>query len=206
MTDTAAEHEYFSSMQQDKGESVMSFHSRLMEKVRLCRYSIVDQERFVRAQLLKGMANRDLARTARTFGHETNYIVQSATRDEAYQRETTQAVNQHDDTINHVRGRELKAPLKYRRENEQVDETRNKQLRFNKYQGKYLPNSRRERCSRCNSWAHWNRPCPALKLKCYVCGQVGHFSAVCRQKRINAIQESQLLQDANVEAKVEEVK
>lgn len=55
LTDTAAEHEAFSSMQQERGETAINFHARLMEKVRLCRYSTNDQERFVRAQLIKGM-------------------------------------------------------------------------------------------------------------------------------------------------------
>lgn len=39
-TDTAAEHEAFSCMQQEKGESAVAFHARLMCKVRLCGYSV----------------------------------------------------------------------------------------------------------------------------------------------------------------------
>lgn len=146
------------------------------------------------------MTNRELARTARTFAYETNYSVQSATRDEV-----TQAVNLHDTSINHVRGRVAKAPWKREIGHEQSGGSRSKQFRFDMK----APNSRRERCSRCGSWAHWDRLCPALKLKCYICGKIGHFSTVCRQKRINAVQESQLVHDgkasANAGTKTEEV-
>lgn len=86
MTDTSAEHEAFSNMRQGKEESTMGFHARLVEKVRLCGYG-VNQERFVKTQLLKGMSNQTLAKAARTYGHDTNYIVQSATREEAFDRE-----------------------------------------------------------------------------------------------------------------------
>lgn len=54
MADTAAEHLAFYCMRQEMGESAMDFHARFMEKVRLCHYGSSDQERFVRAQLLKG--------------------------------------------------------------------------------------------------------------------------------------------------------
>ncbi|XP_055522745.1 uncharacterized protein K02A2.6-like [Wyeomyia smithii] len=201
MTDTTAEHEHFSSMHQGKSDSVMAFHARLIDKVRLCRYDPKDQERFVRAQLLKGMSNRELARTARTFGHVTTFIVQSATRDEAYQREITPAANGEDTTINQVRGRTSKAPLKREAEADQAGNSRSKQFRFNRDP----PRGRRDRCSRCYCRAHWNRPCPALKLKCYSCGQMGHFSAVCRQKRINAVQERQTPRDDVVDSKIEEL-
>lgn len=87
MTDTSAEHEAFSNMRQAKEESVMGFHARLVEKVRLCGYAVSDQERFVRAQLIKGMVNQTMAKAARTYGHETNHIVQSASREEAFEKE-----------------------------------------------------------------------------------------------------------------------
>lgn len=202
MTDTAAEHQAFSCMQQEKGESIVNFHARLMEKVRLCHYSSDDQERFVRAQLLKGMINRELARTARTFGHETNFIVQSGTRDEAYQVEESRSEDTRETTVNQVRGQSSRISLKRRNENDSGFESRNKQFRPNKS----FPNSRRQRCSRCNRWAHWNRPCPALKLKCNSCGITGHFAAACRQKRINAVQDNQEQQEGMVETKLEEVK
>lgn len=199
MTDTAAEHEAFSSMQQGKGEAVVNFHARLMEKVRLCRYSPCDQERFVRAQLLKGMANRELARTARTFGHATNFIVQSATRDEAYQLETGQARYTHDETVNHVRGSSRDTPFKCRaRSGFHGEGPRRKQARFDKHHS-----SRRELCSRCNRWAHRNQPCPALKLKCNKCGKFGHFAAVCRDNRVRAIEAGSPMRNIQTEAKEE---
>lgn len=87
MTDPAAEHEAFSNMHQEDGESAIHFHARLTEKVRLCGYSPSDQDRFVLTQLLRGLRNQELKRAARTCGHESNLIVQSATRAEAFQAE-----------------------------------------------------------------------------------------------------------------------
>lgn len=199
MTDSSAEHEAFTSMQQGRGESVVSFHARLMEKVRLCRYSLGDQERFVRAQLLKGMVNRELARTARTFDHETNFIVQAATRDEAYQRETSQATSTEDESINQVKGNISRA-LK-RESRGEPSGFQNKKFRIVKNR----PSSRRERCSRCNKWMHRNQPCPALKLKCNTCGKFGHFAVVCRSNRINSVSGNDLLREVKPDTKEEEV-
>lgn len=67
VTDTSAEHKAFSNMHQGMDETVMNFHARLVEKVKLCGYSAADQERFVRAQLIKGMSNQALAKSARTM-------------------------------------------------------------------------------------------------------------------------------------------
>ncbi|XP_062541054.1 uncharacterized protein LOC134209092 [Armigeres subalbatus] len=170
-------------------------------KIRLCHYSANDQERFVRAQLLKGMSNRELARTARTFGHETNFIVQSATRDEAFQMEEARNKTTQDVMINQVRRQLPSAPFKRRGGQDSSFGHRNKQQRLNIS----YPNSRRDRCSRCNRWAHWNRPCPALKLKCNTCGSTGHFAAACRQNRINIIQDNPEQQEVTVETKLEEL-
>lgn len=87
MTDSSAEHEAFLSMQQQKGESVVSFHGRLMQKVRSCGYHPDDQNRFVRTQLLKGMLNQEVAKAARTYGHEIATIIQAATRNESNEKE-----------------------------------------------------------------------------------------------------------------------
>lgn len=200
MTDTAAEHEAFSCMQQDRTESVMSFHARLMAKVRLCQYSANDQERFVRAQLLKGMFNRELARTARTYGHDTNLIVQAATRDEAYQREASQATRIEDDAVNQVGGR-MSTKMKRERRSDSV-EFQNKRFR----QDKYRSTNRRELCSRCNKWMHRNRPCPALQLQCHTCGKFGHFAVVCKTSRVNSVQRQELPQEAKTNNGEVEVK
>lgn len=180
MTDTSAEHEAFTSMKQEKGESAVSFHSRLMEKVRLCGYSPSDQERFVRAQLLKGLANRELAKLSRTFGYETNFVVQSATRDEAYDRETRHeapdvyAITQTKSEPGANPGPAWKRP----RTNESNRRAVHARDNFRK--------GRRFRCSRCNRLAHNGGPCPALGRKCRTCGMEGHFAAACRDRRKTA--------------------
>lgn len=207
LTDTAAEHQAFTCMQQEKGESVVNFHARLMEKVRLCQYSSDDQERFVRAQLIKGMSNRELARASRTFGYETNFIVQSAMRDEAYQGDEIRRDNVQDPMINQVRGPTFKSRFNGKRRGEDGGNfgSRDKQQRFNRSFNDNLPTGRRQRCSRCNRWSHWNRPCPASKQKCNSCDVVGHFAAACRQKRVNAVQDAPVQQEALPETKMEEV-
>lgn len=141
------------------------------------------------------MSNRELAKTARTFGHETNFIVQSATRDEAYQ-----ANNTYDSSVNEVFRRTSRAPVKRDGGFSRADGPHNKQSRINSRAG----SSRQELCPKCNRWMHRKRPCPALKLKCNECGKFGHFAVVCTKNRINAIEDVSS-QDAKLEAKEEEV-
>ncbi|XP_062556892.1 uncharacterized protein LOC134221720 [Armigeres subalbatus] len=92
MTDPAAEHESFSNMRQEEGESAVNFHARLTRKVQLCGYSPDDQDRFVRTQLLRGLRNQELKKASRMYGHDSNFIVQSATRAEAFQAESASPV------------------------------------------------------------------------------------------------------------------
>ncbi|XP_062538803.1 uncharacterized protein K02A2.6-like [Armigeres subalbatus] len=159
--------------------------------MRLCGYSQADQERFVRAQLLKGLRNRQLAQTARTYGHEINLIVQSATRDEAYEAESSRDVipASRESGVYAVQQRRWQRPTQdFRKRNrEDVSDGNQQSKRYRGYEKHTL--DRRSRCSRCNRPAHQNgRVCPALHKRCNVCQEVGHFAATCRRKRIHAIQ------------------
>ncbi|XP_055633448.1 uncharacterized protein LOC129773822 [Toxorhynchites rutilus septentrionalis] len=159
LTDTSAEHDMFSSMQQKEGESAVNFYARLIEKVWLCGYSAADQDRFVRTQFLKGLRNRELAKAARTYNYDTTFVVQSATRDEALHH----SENQHQSwRWNQIGG------------------------------GTRMALQRHQRCSRCNRAAHGNQQCPAIDKNCNSCGRRGHFSATCRQKRVNTVQDRRL--------------
>lgn len=186
MTDTSAEHEAFMNMRQRQGESAVAFHTRLQEKARLCGYSPDDQERFVRAQLLKGLANRELAKTARTFGYDTIHIVQSASRDETYIDENkTENATSIGSSALAVSQRSNGSASKFRkRKNSNVRERRAP------YMGK-SNQGRRSRCVKCDRMKHKDEPCPALTRKCNACGTIGHFAAVCFKKRINQVQEKQ---------------
>lgn len=95
MVDITAEHAAFTNLKQESDEPTLAFHARLKEKVRLCGYSSADQDRFVHAQLLKGMKNKELVKAARTFGYGTTFIVQCATREEAYAAEAEQPLPSH---------------------------------------------------------------------------------------------------------------
>ncbi|XP_065087250.1 uncharacterized protein K02A2.6-like [Ochlerotatus camptorhynchus] len=196
LTDTSAEHDMFSSMQQEKGESAVNFHARLMEKVWLCGYSTSDQERFVRTQLLKGLRNRALANAARTYGHDTNFVVQSATRDEALQPESPSL---EDPTSIMAVSRSFSRGVGMKRKQSNGNET-GPGFRPNQFRGETkLPLQRYERCSRCNRAVHGGLRCPALDRNCNSCGRRGHFAATCRMKRVNNVEGSRYKSDSMVE-------
>lgn len=195
MTDSAAEHESFSNMRQEKSESAIAFHARLMAKVRLCGYSPSDQDRFVRAQLLKGLTNKELVKAARTYGHDTNYIVQAATRNEAYEAETVNAGPSDPSesyTVNRLQQQSINQQQSRKRTSSDGWVDRAQSLRFRKSQQEprrdRLDRGRRSRCLRCNGRLHSNYPCPALKRNCNSCGELGHYAATCRKSRIRELQ------------------
>lgn len=186
MTDTAAEHEAFLRMRQEKGESAVAFHARLMCKVRSCNYSVDDEDRFVRAQLLKGLRNRDMVKHARTYAYDTNFIVQSATRDEAFEAETHQG-----DDPNHIEVRRVQQSSSTDRRKRSIapsraDDPPARQYRRNEADQQIQ--GRRQKCTRCALLSHRNRTCPALNRNCNSCGKRGHFAAACRQKQVNYMQ------------------
>lgn len=180
MTDTSAEHEAFSSMRQERNESAIAFHARLMSKVRLCGYSNDDQDRFVKAQLLKGLRNKELVKASRTYGYQTNFIVQAATRDEAYEAETAHSADDHVFQIKR-QNTSTNSSQKRRKPDDSFHEPPAKRRQIDQGQG------RRSRCSKCNLTFHRNGRCPALDKKCLNCGKLGHFAAACRGKRVNAV-------------------
>lgn len=209
MTDTSAELETFSNMQQGKDESVVTFHARLVEKVRLCGYSVADQERFVRAQLIKGMSNRVVAKNARTYGYDTNFIVQSAIRDSIFDNEPGPSCQ---DRILALEERHARAGSEVldggragssrqadifalERRGSRIVSDRDQRTRQRNFatrdarqedrsrSGTRTP-GRRELCSRCRYLSHRNGLCPAVSRNCNMCGMKGHFAAACRQRRI----------------------
>lgn len=193
MTDTAAEHEAFQAMRQAKGETIVTFHARLTQKVRLCGYSTLDQSRFVLAQLLKGMENRKLAMTARTYGHDAIYVVQAATRVEAYETGEQDEVPHNSTDILAVDQKRL-----FRRDDQPFSKARKIEDSMNERDGKFPSNSkeyrpgRRTRCWRCGFTFHKGKSCPAKNKECNSCGRIGHYAGTCRsnarQNRVNNVQ------------------
>ncbi|XP_055630285.1 uncharacterized protein LOC129771039 isoform X2 [Toxorhynchites rutilus septentrionalis] len=186
MTDTAAEHEAFAGMTQGTGESAVAFHSRLREKVRLYGYSPLDQDRFVRAQLLKGLRNRDLTKTARIYNYDINFIVQSATREEAYAAETARPSGSDISAVH--RGNWKQPPEVHRKHmREDYQEYTNQEKRYRRSDKRF--DARHNRCNRCSRPAHRNSTtCPALGKTCNGCGERGHFIAACRKRQVNNVQ------------------
>lgn len=187
-TDSSAEHEAFLMMHQAKGESIVCYHARLMEKVRSCGYHLDDQNRFVRTQLLKGMTNQELARTARTYGHDTGVILQAATRNESYEKADEErpaesevfAVNR----IVYPAGANRKRA--YRGSNH-VDQHSTEATQ-----------GRSNLCYRCNRTAHPDpRSCPAKTRRCNVCKMKGHFAAACRKRSISSVKSASFQPEPN---------
>ena len=188
MVDATAEHEAFTNLKQEPNEMTMAFYSRLMEKARLCGYNSADQERFIRAQLLKGMRNKELVKTARTFGYDTLFIVQAASREEVYMAESSQPEPTQALAVNRNIPNTLGNKQQWKRKQEtptdrwmpykkrETDESRNRGL------------GRRSRCSKCNRLFHKFGSCPATNSNCNTCGMRGHFAIVCRKRDANQLQ------------------
>lgn len=224
MTDTTAEHQAFLKMKQGKDESTVTFHARLIRGVKLCGYNADDESRFVRAQLLEGLRNKELAKAARTYGYDTNFIVQSATREEVYEEETAERTV--DANILEI-GRRSGVGRKRINTHQQFDNPATKQRRTNSdfmRNGPWRPERSRQagnstqqardgqrsprtqdrntRCPRCNNLFHRNPQCPALTRTCDNCGKRGHFAVACRSERPNAVQ--QISKQADAESSGEE--
>lgn len=187
MVDVTAEHEAFTNMKQEQNEPTISFHARLMEKVRLCGYSSVDQDRFVRAQLLKGMRNKDLVKTARTFGYETLFIVQSATREEAYAAETAQNEPQQAFAVTRNPQRIVNATQQLKRKHEATNNRWSQPNKRDREESRNRGLGRRSRCPKCNRLFHRFGSCPAININCHTCGERGYFAIVCRKKNANQL-------------------
>lgn len=193
MVDITAEHETFSNLRQEPDEPMITFHARLMEKVRLCRYSSTDEDRFVRMQLLKGMRNKELAKAARTFGYETAFIVQSATREETFEAEVTSSGPSRAFAV--VRHREVSSfsgsNQRKRRYNSSNDGQNQAKKQRREDESKYRGGGRRSRCPKCHRMYHKFGTCPAENRKCNACGTTGHFAVACRRgsnQSANAVQ------------------
>ncbi|XP_055584884.1 uncharacterized protein LOC129737748 [Uranotaenia lowii] len=183
LTDTSAEHDSFQAMRQGADESVVTFHSRLVEKVRLCGYSREDQQKFVRTQLLKGILNRDVAKFARISGSDVNFIVQSATREEAANMDAGPSNNAF--AVNHKRSASNRQPFK---SNDNLRKRfRNSSPKRSRYDDESTPNQR-SRCPKCNHAYHHSSKCPALGMICKRCGDRGHFARCCPSRRLRAIE------------------
>ncbi|XP_055633585.1 uncharacterized protein K02A2.6-like [Toxorhynchites rutilus septentrionalis] len=187
MVDVTAEHEAFTNLKQYMDEPTLAFQARLMEKVRLCGYSRDDQNRFVRAQLLKGMRNKDLAKTARTFGYETTFIVQSATREEAYTAETMQPDSSQAFAVTRNRQRAYDQQ-QWKRKHEIPNKDGNQRKKRDGHDNRYRGPGRRSRCSKCDKPFHKFGSCTAINNNCNNCGKRGHFAVVCWNKAANNVQ------------------
>ncbi|XP_055591046.1 uncharacterized protein LOC129743111 [Uranotaenia lowii] len=200
MTDTAAEHEAFSLMRQEPNESAVIFHSRLTAKVRLCGYSRRDEDRFIRAQLVKGMSNRDLAKEARTHDYSTNQIVQMATKSEVYDAENARAApsalavdkkpwEHRQSNYRRENPPQNVVKRKYhqdRRQGNGSDDELNRKHR--KGTPRDYQKGRRSRCWRCD-YVHRGTTCPAKHRPCIRCGKNGHFIATCKENKVHSIDE-----------------
>lgn len=212
LTDTAAEHEAFCQMKQEAGESTMSFYTRLKIQAKHCRYT--EQPRFVRCQLLKGMANRELATAARTYGHSVELVIQSAARSEALVVEQRSSGNLESSTQSSVQAvtsiRDASRDFRHRgsshqrpyRHSDSNNNHRSSRGAFRSYAQSRSRLGKRGRCSRCDRPAHRGGECPAKSQDCHRCGMRGHFAVTCRKKEANMTEEYRQTKAENDEAQV----
>ncbi|XP_058456781.1 uncharacterized protein LOC131434150 [Malaya genurostris] len=142
-------------------------------------------------QLLKGMRNRELAKSARMFGYDTTFIVQSATREEAYLMGNPQV--EHSDAFMVARG-QRRLPNNGLQRKRRYDAKEHSTIQFKKQivnDNRFHGQGRRSRCSRCYRLFHRFGSCPATDRNCIACGERGHFAAACRKKSANNIQAQQ---------------
>lgn len=190
MTDPTVEHESFLNMRQLDDEPIVRFHTRLMEKVRLCGYSPSDQARFVHLQLLKGMRNQELARFARLYGHDTPHIIQIAARNEAFEIGTQRVASEPSAALAMERTTEKRKQLTnsssgFKRE-------RNSRSEQEGIQRKRFRPTPSESCKQCGRFAHKNPGmCPAKQRSCNKCKKRGHFAIMCRTKQVNNTEDVQ---------------
>ncbi|XP_055615404.1 uncharacterized protein LOC129761695 [Toxorhynchites rutilus septentrionalis] len=187
MVDVTAEHAAFTNMKQEPAESTLAFHARLKEKIRLVGYTIADQDQSVYTQLLRGMRNKELVKAARTFGYSASFVVQCATREEAYTAETEQLGSSQAFAVQRNR-RQASKESQWKRKREQTDDDVNQRKKRNADDSRDRGLGRRSRCSKCNMQHHRFGACPAEKNSCRSCGKRGHFEAVCWKKVANAVQ------------------
>lgn len=189
MVDVTAEHEAFSNLKQEQNEPTITFHARLMAKARLCGYSCVDQDRFIRAQLLKGMRNKELVKAARTFGYETLFIVQSATREETYTAESAQPESSQAFAVARNHQRPPREPQQWKRKREESDDRWTDSKKRERGESSNPGQGRRSRCADCDRLFHKFGSCPATNRNCNSCGKKGHFAVTCRAHNANHLEQ-----------------
>ncbi|XP_058837572.1 uncharacterized protein LOC131693626 [Topomyia yanbarensis] len=151
----------------------------------MCGYGN-DENRFIRSQILQGMSNRDVANAARTYNHDTQSVIQAATRAEASNINAGPSNTEAIMDVAYKSSNQQSGPKRFpsdrwtSQERGHVDfrsiKRRNPQDRF---VGKH------KWCFRCDRPKHNGKQCPALFKNCNTCNKRGHFSVTCRKKRVN---------------------
>jgi hypothetical protein len=52
-----------------------------------------------------------------------------------------------------------------------------------------------KRCDNCGRFFHRRNGCPALKAECFKCHSIGHFSRMCRAKRVNEVYDTEPVEE-----------
>lgn len=185
MTDPAVEHDTFLNMRQLEGESIVRFHARLVQKAEECEYRSKDQIRFVHLQLLKGMRNQELARYARMYCHDTLYVVQAATRNEAYEV-TLQPGSSSGSSVAMAMEKTFEKRVQPTNSGSDLKRSKHHRSEQDERKWKRFKPTASQSCKRCGRSSHKNPAmCPAINRSCNLCKKRGHFAVMCREKQVN---------------------
>lgn len=189
-TDETIDLETLWAMKQEQNETARVFLTRLMRQTALCD---LHDGKIVRTNLLRGMANKGIAKLAMANDWELEKIIKAATREEALVvgQQPLSMFGQPAPAIEVFQMNKMKdyeecnQVERSKRSSETFRANENSQ-RYKKPKfepGRFTSRKRYDDvkpCPNCGIRFHRNGTCPAEGKSCLNCNKVGHFRRMCR--------------------------
>lgn len=197
LTDSGTNVREFNHLKQSDGETVREYSLR--SKMVAQKIGLTNEAMLV-VNFVDGLQDSEVRKWAIAFSWSMEDIIRAATQrenklntqaspwnDSDNRPVTLAAVNRHQEG---GRKREevsggARTGYKRERSNERSDKRSDKQAGGGKYD-----NMRDGKCKACGKSSHKGYGYPALKAQCYKCGEIGHFSAACSNKKIRNVYSS----------------